>query len=381
MGFRSYYLAQALKNKEVKTTVFTSSYSHVMHTLPKVTSSFESQNIGGIEYVWVKTSKYKASKSIGRLWNMIYFSLKLLFYPFYLKDKPHTILVSSPSPFPILNGWLWAKLTRAKLIFEVRDIWPLSITELGGVSLYHPLILLIKIIEKFAYKVSNYTISVLPHADKHMIPSGLNPEKFRYIPNGVLIESEFSKEDCSLALPKGKFIVGYVGTIGIANHLKLLLDVAQLIDDIEIHFVLVGQGDMKDNLIDYCQDHGIENVTFFDSVPRSQVPNILKKIDVCYIALQNKEIFSYGVSPNKLFDYMFSKKPVVFCINSGNTPVNDAKCGYEIRSGKPKEIVNAILKIKSLPHEERRKMGENGYRYVCENHSYEKLAKKYLELI
>lgn len=380
MVFRSYYVAKSLQSKDVKTTVFSSSYTHVMHTQPEVTDSFHKENIDGIDYIWVKNIAYGKSKTVGRLLNMLYFSFKLFFYPFFRLEKPNAIVVSSPSPFPIINGWIWAKLTGAKLIFEVRDIWPLSMQELSGMSKWHPLVMLMRFFEVFAYKFCDYTVSLLPHADKHMVPSGLEPSKFKYIPNGIL-EDDIEVEDCELDIPKDKFLVGYAGTIGIANKLQILVEVAKQIEDKDVHFCIVGKGAYKDELMSYCQEYNVNNVSFYDPIKKNQVPHFLGQLDCCYIALQDEKLFSYGVSPNKLFDYMFAKKPILFCINSGNRPVEDANCGYEIRSGKSEDIVEAITKLKNLSKEERVKMGENGYQYVLNHHSYSKISEDYLKLI
>ena len=379
MVFRSYYVAKSLQEKEVKTTVFSSSHTHVMHTQPKVSKSFHKEMIDGIEYIWVKNIAYGKSKTVGRLLNMLYFSFKLFFYPFFLKEKPDAVLVSSPSPFPVINGWLWAKLTGAKFIFEVRDIWPLSMQELSGMSKWHPLVVLMRFFEVFAYKFCDYTVSLLPHADKHMVPSGLKESKFKYIPNGIL-ENDIEVEDCGLDLPKDKFLIGYAGTIGIANKLQLLVEVAQKIDDKDVHICIVGKGAYKDELMAYCKDNSIDNVTFYDPIKKNQVPHFLGQLDACYIALQDEKLFSYGVSPNKLFDYMFAKKPILFCINSGNHPVRDGNCGYEVRTGKSEDIAAAVKKLKALSEDERVQMGENGYQYVLENHSYAKISDKFKEL-
>lgn len=380
MGFRSYHLAKALLKDNIATTIFSSSFSHVMHTQPDVKRSYESQIIDGIDYTWIKNFPYKNSKSLGRFLSMIYFSLKLLIYPFWLKDKPDAIIISSPSPFPYVNAWLWSKFTGAKLIFEVRDIWPLSIMELGSLSKWNPLILVIRTVEIFAYKTSDHVVSLLPHADKHMIKSGLNPRKFQYIPNGVNLDNSEIIE-CPISLPKNKFLIGYAGTIGIANNLDLLIETASLVKDPDIHFVIIGKGEFKNNLIEICKKMNLENVSFYDPIDKSQIPHFLSKLDVCYIGLRHEDIFSFGVSPNKLYDYMFAKKPILFCIDSGNHPVSDAKCGYEIPSGKAVDILSAINKFKALSQKEREQMGQNGYDYVVMNHSYEKIAHDYIKIL
>lgn len=382
MVFRSYYMGKALLDKNVKTTVFSSSYSHVMHSPPKTSQSFEEEPIDGLRYIWVKNFSYGKSKTLGRLFNMIYFCLKLLIFPFWREEKPDAIVLSSPSPFPFANAWLWSKLLGAKLIFEVRDIWPLTLVEMGGISKYHPIVLFMRLIEKWAYYSSDEVVSLLPLAYKHMLPSGLKKEKFHYIPNGVVM-GEGEDITCSLSFPKDKFIVGYAGTIGIANHLETLVEVASLVQKKtpRIYFIIVGKGGEKEKLQEEVKRRGLRNIKFYPPISKEEVPSLLSKFDLCYLSLQESPLYRYGVSLNKLFDYMKAKKPILFCGSAGNHPVRDSGGGLEIEKQTPENIAMAIQKLKEKTPEEREKMGGLAFNYVKEFHSYEKLSEKFFQLL
>jgi glycosyltransferase involved in cell wall biosynthesis len=311
---------------------------------------------------------------------MLSFMFMLCRFPHSKVDKPDIIIVSSPSLFPVINGHKWAKKYKAKLFFEVRDIWPLTLKEIGKLSAFNPLILLMRCFEKYAYRKSDRVISVLPNADVHFINSGMDPSKFIYIPNGMSLE-EMEKtqpldEKVLNNIPKNKFIVGYIGTLGLVNALDFFIDAAKkLITHSNIHFLLVGQGGEKEKLIQMAE--GLGNVSFIDAIPKLQVQSLLQNIDLCFIGSRTNPLYRFGVSPNKLFDYMYSAKPIIYAIDSVGSLVQDANCGLSIGSDNSDALANAVLNMYNLSESGRKVLGENGKKFVLENHNYAVLAQKF----
>jgi glycosyltransferase involved in cell wall biosynthesis len=240
--------------------------------------------------------------------------------------------------------------------------------------------------EKFAYKKADKVISVLPLAWKHMEKQGMDRNKFVYIPNGIDPEdyniNEPLPKEIEEKIPKDKFIVAYTGTIGKANALEYLIDAAYKLKDYkDIVFLIVGKGMEENNLKNKAKALGLNNVIFLPPVKKTQVQSVLKLIDVCYIGLRYEKIFEFGVSPNKLFDYMYAGKPILYAINSGNKPVEEANCGISVDAENPDAIANGILKLYNLSQEERSKLGENGKNYVLKYHTYKYIADKLEEVI
>ena len=118
-----------------------------------------------------------------------------------------------------------------------------------------------------------------------------------------------------------------------------------------------------------------------DPVPKSSVQSLLALSNVCYIGLTKSPLFRFGVSPNKLFDYLYSGKPIIYAIEAANDIVAEANCGISIKSENAGEIVNAVLTLYGKTPEELAEMGKRGHEYVIKNHSYSELAKKYLEIL
>jgi len=385
MVFRTYYLAYEMVKLGHEVTVYSGSFSHNYFKLPKTSGMFTEENIDGIKYVWVKLPGYTQSKSLGRIVAMFLFPLKLFFLN--PKNSPDAIIVSSPPPVSFMAGLYWSFRTKSKLFFEVRDIWPLSIQNLGSYSANNPFIFTLGLIEKLAYKKSDFVSSVLPKSYLHFISKGMKPEKFIYVPNGVLIQDFEKKESETLSAlselkKNNKFLIGYTGTIGFANALHNLIEAAEKVNDLkDIHFVLIGEGSHKGMIEAQICSLGLENVSILPPVSKTEIPMILDQLDVGYIGLLKDEIFQFGISPNKIFDYMLAKLPVIMAISAGNDLVNEANCGISVPSCKPKEIAEAIKNLFNMLPEQRKMLGENGHHFVCQNHLYDKVVKRYLEKI
>ena len=386
MTYRHYYLAKELVQLGHKVTVFTSSFSHYTFKQHlEVKQTFTKENIDGIDFIWMKMPPYSEPKSFGRIRNWFLFAFKLLFIPFLKLDKPDTILVSSLPLHPILPAKYLANKYQAKLIFEVRDIWPLSAIELGGYSPKNLFIRHLQWLEDYAYKNADAVVSVLANAYEHMKTRGLEESKFSYIPNGIAKDELHKKSALDaqtlIQLPKEKFIVGYAGTFGIANALESFIEAAKILkNNSSIAFVLVGDGAEKENLkklADNC-----ENIYFVDAVKKDQVQTVLEYFDLCYIGLKHDSLFRYGVSPNKLFDYMYAAKPILYAIDSGNfKPLSAINGGLDVKAENPRAIVKAVLKLYNMTQQQRDQMGQNAYGYVVKNHTYSSLAKRLLKVI
>ena len=376
MNFRSWYFAKELKKKGHYPHIISASYSHLFYKLPVTKGKFTLENVDGIPFTWVKVSKYKGSQSIGRVLVMIQFMLNLFLLPKKKLQDPDVIIVSSLSPLPIINAYLWSVKYKAKLIFEVRDIWPLSLIEIGGFSKLNPLVLFFGWFEKFAYKKADKVISLLPNAKPHMVSRGLEKDKFVHIPNGFNVEEmKKSKElDKSISnlIPKNKFIVGYTGSLGASNAMEYLIEASNLLENNEnIHFVIFGKGQHLEKL----KNNAKNNVSFLGQIDKSQIQSAISFFDVCYIGWHNHSLYRFGISPNKIFDYMYAGKPIIHSVNTTNDFVEIAEAGISIPPESPKEIANIVIEISKIEDKKLKEWGKNGKKYVEENHTFSHLTE------
>ena len=272
---------------------------------------------------------------------------------------------------------------------SVHDLWPLSPMELGGYSKNHPFIRVVQRAENYCYRHVDAVVSMLPAAERHMTEHGLANGKFYYVPNGIVLEDWESPEDLPeehyallVNLHKsGKFIVGFAGAHGIANSLYAVIDAVASLQNEDIVLVLVGGGQEKSNLVKYVKEKEVHNVFFLPPIKKQAIPTLLKDMDALYIGLQKQSLFRFGISPNKLFDYMMAGKPVIQAIDAGNNIVRDADCGFYVEPDNVREISRAIISLKNMSEEERSLIGENGRRYVLANHTYGVLAKRFADVM
>lgn len=387
MGGRHFYLAKELARQGYKVYLIAASYHHLLRRHRNLQERFNFEETSGFTFISIKVPSYEHAHSKQRAINWFLFAWHLRKLRSMIPDSPDAVLCSSPSPFSFLTAKRLARDFSARLIFEVRDIWPMTLIEVGGLSQTHPLIYLMKKIEYMAYSDSDRVISNLQYAVKHMTNRGMNRNKFTWIPNGFSLDEvqrNTPLDDTALnKIPDDKFIVGYTGTLGVANALDTLIESAEkLKDHKDIAFVIVGGGREKSRLEKMVKDRALANVTFIEPIQKVQIQAMLDKFSVCYIGFTKDPLFRFGVSPNKLFDYLYSAKPIIYAIDSGEYhPVEDAGAGYEIEPHNPEVLAQTIMRLYKTSREERALMGERGRREALEHYEYQKLARKLAEVL
>lgn len=398
MEYRPYYLAKEWVKQGHQVCVVAASFSHLRLHQPKtndknvVKKTYE--KIDGIDYIWYPTPSY-IENGFGRVKNILCFLKQVWLDARNLvkKYQPDVVIASSTYPMDIWVAKRIAKIAGAKLVFEIHDLWPLSPIELGGMSPKHPFIQWCQWAENTAYKASDVVVSILPNVHGHTKEHGLDLEKLVIIPNGI-VEEDWQAENIQpldegeLAKflldqkAQGKVIVGYAGAHGIPNALEYLLDAAkELQENKNIVIVLIGSGLEKEKLIDKKNKENIDNVYFFDGIPKLQIPSFLAAIDIAYIGFQKQSLYRFGVSPNKIMDYMFSAKPILCSLEAANDWVGDTNCGITVRPADEYEIAQGILALSQLSDEERTAMGQNGRDFILNNQTYSILSDKFLKAI
>ena len=388
MEYRPFYLAREWVRAGHSVTIVAASFCHTRHLNPTVHGAVTHEDMQGIHYVWLKTPNYHGN-GIGRILNMLAFILRLYRHlPGLTRDwRPDVVIASSTYPLDFFPARRIARTCGARLVFELHDLWPLSPLELGAMSRHHPFIRLMQYAEDTWCRNCDLAVSILPHADQHLQTRGLDLDKFVHVPNGIDLaewteapqplppeHQEFLRRQHG----KGRFLVGYAGAYGVANALDALVRAAEYLRNDPIEIVLVGTGPEREKLAALAGTLGLANVTFLASVPKSAIPNWLRQLDCLFIGLQRRPLYLYGVSPNKLFDYMMSGKPIVYAASAGNDPVMEAGCGVSVVAEDPRAIAEGIRDLYRLTPERRQTMGEAGRTFILAKHTYPVLANRFL---
>jgi len=391
MEYRPYYLAREWSKMGHNGAIVAASFSHLRSKNPKIDKKIQEEIIDGIRYIWIKAPEYKGN-GVKRAISMFYFVWRLTknSKKFSKEINPDVVIASSTYPLDIYPAYLISRFSKAKLIFEVHDLWPLTPIELGSMPKWHPFIVMMQIAEDFAYKRADKVISILPKALDYMVSRGLDPKKFVYIPNGIDIEEWQSfdaplppqhQETVERLKQEGKFLVCYAGSHGVANALDYFLESATYLKDLPVVLILVGQGQEKEKLQKYAMENNLSNVIFLPPVPKNSIPKLLSKMDVLYIGWRRSPLYRFGICPNKLFDYMMAGRPIIHAVEAGNDLVKESGCGISIPPEDPVAIAEATKKLMSMSPQELEEMGKRDREYIINSHDYRILAKKFLEIL
>ena len=181
----------------------------------------------------------------------------------------------------------------------------------------------------------------------------------------------------------GRFLVGYAGAHGLANALDIIVEAARILQDSndKAHLLMVGDGPEKERLISLAKSRGLFNIDFCDSIPKAAVPAFLKSVDIAVISVRKSNLYKYGTSINKLFDYMACARPVVWAADTPDNAVIDAGCGLTVPPEDPGAMAGAIAALGQLSGQQRAEIGMRGCEYVNRYHSVPNLVDKLLRII
>jgi glycosyltransferase involved in cell wall biosynthesis len=389
MEYRPYYLAREWVQAGHEVKIVAADQSHIRARQPELAGRRRfDETVDGIQYTWLRTHPYRGN-GVGRVCNMASFvrGLYLESKQFVTAFKPDIVIASSTYPMDIWPAHRIAKLSGARLVFEIHDLWPLTPMELGGMSRWHPFIRMIQAAEDYVYRHADVVVSMLPKVHDYVESRGMPLNRLHIVPNGVDLREwtartpELGPEiDNTLSAIKdaGNFIVGYAGTHGVSNSLNTFLDAAGMMRDEKVFFVLVGGGPEKAGLLRRAQMEQLGNVRFIDPVIKEQIPALLQRFDIAYIGWQRQSLYRFGIAPNKLMDYMMAARPVLHAVEAGNDPVGEAGCGLTVAPENPAVTVQGIRRLLSLSADERQAMGLRGKEFVLDNHTYPILSERFL---
>ncbi len=391
MEYRPYYLAREWVKQGHQVTIVGASFSHLRMKNPHVKKDYQEETIEGIKYLWFKVPEYKGS--LKRIINILTFVSKLNMYSKRLCDDVNPDLVIASSTYTLDNyvAHKIAKLSCAKYIYEIHDLWPLSPMLIGGYSKYHPFIMVLQRAEDYAYKHVDKVVSLLWNAEEHCKEHGLKDGKFICIPNGFA-KDEWTGTGDNSDLPKlhkkvfdqlnDKIVLGYSGGFAMAASLETLIDAAKnLRENPLLQVVLVGQGPELSKLTSLVEEYNLTNVTILPPVSKKNVPQIVKHFDMAYIGGIHSELHKYGTAVNKRTDYMLSSKPIIFAIDEPGSLVEQINCGIQVEAENDKKVADAISKLLEMSETEREMMGKRGRDYALANLEWSLLAKKFIDNI
>ena len=365
--------------------IITSDSNHLLSTIPILTKNYLFEDLEGVKFCWIRTFKYPIAKSINRILSWLHFEWKLWRLPKAMLCQPTVVIISSLSLLTILNGLWFRKIYKCRLIFEVRDIWPLTLTEEGGLSNWNPLVIILKLIERIGYRFSDAIVGTMPNLREH-VRNVIKKDKLTYcIPMGVELNENskirpISKTYLNNYISTNKFIVAYAGTIGITNALDTFFDCAESMKgNLDINFLIVGDGAL---LSYYKSKYGhLRNLTFVPKVSKKELQSVLAYCDLLYFSVYKSAVWKYGQSLNKLIDYMLAGKPILASYTGYKSMINEAGCGTFVPAEDTEALRSEIQRYKSMSKKKRDFIGLRGRKWILANRNYKDLAAMYLSIL
>ncbi len=337
------------------------------------------ETFDGVPFVWLRAQPYSGN-GIGRIRNMFDYTRAVL-KPENLNQipPPDVIIGSSVHPLAAWAGRKLAKRYRVPFIFEVRDLWPQTLIDLGRISANHPAAVAMRWLERSLYSSASRIVVLLPQAGDYIEPLGISRGKIVWVPNGVDVE-QFPMS--ALKPSSGTFTLMYFGAHGAANGLDTLLKAMRVVQDDpagkNIVLRLIGQGPLKQSLRSLAEELRLRNVRFESHVSKQGIPALAAEADGFVICVRNlPNLYRYGISMNKIFDYMAAGRPAIIAVDSSsNNPIADAGCGLTVPPENPEALAAAIVDLAALPNAKREEMGRAGRRSLEQNYSMQHLSKR-----
>ena len=302
--------------------------------------------------------------------------------------RPDVIIATSPQLLVGLSGWWLAFSRQIPFIFEVRDLWPESLTAVGVGSENSLLHQTLAKISRFLYDHSDHIVVVSPAYKDRLIEDWRVPaDKVAIVENGVETDT-FSPEAAgteNLRRQLGveaKFVASYIGTMGNAHGLETLLDAATELQhrNPQVAFLLVGEGAEKGRIKALAQSRQLSNVQFLDQQPRERIPAFISASDACLVLLKKTDIFK-TVIPTKMLEFMSCARPLILGVDGqARQIVEEARAGLVIEPENSEALVGAINKLKAEP-ELGIKLGQRGREYILQHFSRARTAEKYIDVL
>lgn len=385
-GSRHYAISRILASRGYDVTLFVSGFSHYKHEDLKCGKheAYKIEMIDGVRFVWLKTFPYRKN-NWRRVINMLSYSWRCLrIYKKLIKEnlveKPGTVIGSAVHLFAVWTAYRISKKLKVRFLMEVRDLWPMTLVEFRKWLKYHPIVIFFGFLDRFLAKRAQKIVSVLPGAYDYYKKYGIAKKDVVWIPNGVDTDLYSQKQIFEESKGEKRFIVIYTGTFGMEANLQTLLYAAKFLQEkgLPIFFRLVGSGEKRKELVNLKEELGLANVEFCEPVIKEKIPAVLAAADAFWIGTRNvKNLYRYGFSFNKLFEYLASGKPILFSIDSSYNPVEEAEAGLIVPPGDSAALSEAIIKLFKMPLEERISMGQKGIAYARKFHDMEILADQF----
>lgn len=381
VGARGFLILREFARFGHRAVLVTSDSNHLA-TPPRLDGPRLFETVDGVDVCWLRTRQYQGARSPKRILSWFDFEWQVWRMPDRDMPRPDVVIVSSLSLLTIFNGLRLRQRYGCKLVFEIRDIWPMILFVAGGMSPRHPAVRFLGWVERLGYRRADLIVGTMPNLQEHVVEVSGSQVPVACIPQGVdpaLLEAAQPLQPgyAEQYLPEGKFLVCHAGSIGADNALETLLECArQMKARSDIHFLIVGEGYLKKKFMEMTAD--LPNLSFAPGVPKAAVQSLLDRADLLYFAVHKSPMLRFGQSLNKVIDYMLSGKPIVASFTGFPSMINEAECGTFVPAEDVAALRAEIERYAAMSSSERAKIGMHGREWILHNRRFDSLAAQYL---
>jgi hypothetical protein len=357
--------------------------SDANHHLSKTPTTYK-DTLDGVEVEWIKTLKYKKAYGVKRILSWFDFEWKLRKRLKRTTQRPDVVIASSLSLLSIINGIWLKKKYECKLVFEVRDIWPLVLKRLSSISEYNPFYIFLAYLEKKGYQNSDVIVGTMPNLKEHVV-NILNEQKsviwMPHLINKNLVYTDthlYANEIKEIRAKEYSHIVGYAGSINRSSSIELLLKSAAKLKEKNIAIVLLGDGPLLEEL---KEKYTMANVSFFNKTPQNQVVAFLKECDFLYDGYLKSEIYKFGNSRNKYVEYCLATRPMIVSYEGFDFFVELYNCGIVVTPESVDDLVKGVELLVQKDTQVLNQMGENSFNFAEENLQMSSQVNKLLSVL
>ena len=385
---RQTYFAKYLMQMGHQVTIFATSTVHNSNqNLIEDRTPYREETVNGVHYVYIRCHGYQGN-GLKRIYNICEFAWKL---PGVCKHfpKPDAIVATSMPPTSCAVGVHLAKKYGCRGIAEIADLWPESIVAFGVAGPNHPGVRVLRHVEKWIYKNADAVVFTMEGGYDYITEQGWDQEiprsKVFHINNGVDLPTfDHDKEAYQLDDPdlenENQFNIIYAGSIRKANNLGLLLDVAKKVTAPNVKFLIWGGGEDLPELEKRLEDENIRNVVFKGRVEKKYIPYITSRANMSILNYSMNQIWRYGGSQNKLFEYFAGGSPVLTNLVMGYDLIERYKSGFHVDYADLDKAAEEISRIAAMDKTEYDVYCQNA-RHVAEQYDFRILTQKLLEVI
>ncbi|MBC7765998.1 MAG: glycosyltransferase family 4 protein [Hyphomonadaceae bacterium] len=319
-----------------------------------------------------------------RIIGFLSFMISSALLSFHKIKKPDVVIATSPQFFTLFTGFFYSRMKKAPFILDIRDLWPEAIVELGVIQ-NKWIIRILEKIELFFYRHSTHIVVVTEAYKKNMIARGIDGNKIDIVTNGcnlsLFYRAPKNQQLLEMYNLSNKFVVQYMGTLGLAHGLEIILNVAEsLATHPDIHFIIIGEGARKEQLMQLASEKKLQNVTFIPSQTKQQVPDYYRLADVALVTLKKIPLFQ-TVIPSKIFEILGCGIPIIGAVEGEAAALLErSQAAVVVPPEDEAALAKAILQLKDN-QALRTEMGILGEKFIKDNYSRTFLSQKYIQII